>query len=86
MEQGEVKNESPIQEILNPQILMLLGAVLSLLGAYLLWQILVQGGYLRNEWTSEEKKQALTELIERAKSQGVKEPTREEKLRALQAM
>lgn len=63
---------------------MLFGSALALIGFYLLWQALTVGNVLRNEWTAEEKKQALTELIERAKNQGVTEPTYEEKIRALQ--
>ena len=66
--------------------LMSIGAVLALIGLYFLWQVLVAGNILRNEWTAEEKKQALIELVETAKSQGVVEPSREEKLRILQKL
>lgn len=76
----------PEKKIVTGPILMLLGAALALIGFYFLWHALVAGNILRDEWTAEEKKQALAELIERAKNQGVTEPTYEEKMRALQGM
>jgi hypothetical protein len=72
--------------IFTGPVLMSLGAALTLVGLYFLWHALVAGNILRNEWTAEEKKQALIELTEKAKSQGVVEPSREEKLRILQGL
>ncbi len=72
--------------IFTGPVLMSIGAALTLIGLYFLWQALVAGNFLRNEWTAEEKKQALSELIERAEAQGITQPTYEEKRRALQGL
>lgn len=77
---------NPETKVLNGSTLVLLGASLTLIGFYFLWKALVAGNILRDEWTAEEKKQALAELIEEAKDQGVTEPSREEKLRILQGL
>lgn len=59
------------------------GLLLAVVGFFLWWGDLLFQLVGKDEWTAAEKKQSLTELIKRAESQGVIEPTPEEKLRAL---
>lgn len=76
----EFKEKSRILEV---GMLVAFGTLFSFIGILLAGLTYFHFGG-PDEWTSAEKKRALTELIKRAEAQGVVEPTAEQKFTALQ--
>lgn len=75
-----------IEGRLRDVVVILIGLWLSILGIFAWWTdyVLYSMPQYADEWTSEEKEQSLTRLIERAKKEGVVELSSEEKLRLMQ--
>jgi hypothetical protein len=67
-------------------VVISIGIWLSMLGGFAWWAdyLLYSIPERTLEWTADQKEKKLVELIEKAKSQGVVEPSLDEKMRALE--